>query len=74
MSIGQDRVRLTTKDSTLVLSFRQRVAQLIDECEGQRAKPQAKPEEVRLWALAMTAFEEGAMWAVKAAQMPGRQE
>jgi hypothetical protein len=28
------------------------------------------PEENRLWALAMTAYEEAAMWAVKAATMP----
>jgi hypothetical protein len=71
MSLGTDRVRVSfnlSKDS-LVDQIKELTAELIDLChENSRAGQNEKsPEELRLWALAMTAYEEAAMWAVKAA-------
>ncbi len=66
MSIGEDRVRVkfnTAKDS-LVNQIKQKTAELIDLCEQ---RPGAEAEEYRLWSLAMTHYEDAAMWAVKAA-------
>jgi len=63
MSIGEDRVRTTFNPSanTVVDQIKQKSAELIDICEGLRGK------NPRLAALAQTAFEEAAMWGVKAA-------
>jgi hypothetical protein len=63
MTIGEDRVRTSfnpAKD-TLVDQIKQRSAVLIDTCEL------LKERDPRLAALAQTAYEEAAMWAVKAA-------
>lgn len=63
MSIGEDRVRTSfnpSADST-VDKIKQQSAALIDLCET------LKPLDGRLAALAQTAYEEAAMWAVKAA-------
>jgi len=67
MTIGEDRVRIKFNPSadTTVDRIKQQTAHLIDFCETYRQ--QAGPEEARLWALAMTHFEDAAMWAVKAA-------
>ena len=62
-TIGEQRVRTTfnpSADST-VDQIKQKAAELIDMCEAFKTK------DPRLAALAQTAFEEGAMWAVKAA-------
>jgi hypothetical protein len=62
MSVGEDRVRLDFNpggDKT-VTEIKTLAAELIDLCETMKGK------DPRLVALAMTAFEEGAMWAVKA--------
>ena len=69
MTIGEDRVRVKFNPSadTTVDRIKQRTAELIDFCENYRK--QAGPEEARLWALAMTHYEDAAMWAVKAATM-----
>jgi hypothetical protein len=62
-TIGEQRVRTTFNPSAQsdVDTIKQKAAELIDLCEGLKAK------DGRLAALAQTAFEEGAMWAVKAA-------
>jgi hypothetical protein len=64
MSIGEDRVRTKFNPSAtaLVDQIKQQTAKLIDLCET--FKQQTDP---RLVALAQTAYEEAAMWAVKAA-------
>lgn len=66
MSVGQDRVRVEFNPSSndRVYLLKKMSAELIDMCAHSTDAP---PEEKRLWHLAMTAFEEGAMWAVKAA-------
>lgn len=63
MSIGEDRVRTKFNPSNLdgVDELKQKTAELIDMCEGLKAL------DGRLAALAQTAYEEAAMWAVKAA-------
>lgn len=72
MSIGKDRVRVKFNPSAtgLVDQIKQRTAELIDICNFYDFDLDDKivfPEEQRLWKLAMTAYEEAAMWAVKAA-------
>ena len=66
MTIGEERVRTTFNPSanTTVDQLKQKSAELIDLCEG------LKNREPRLAALAQTAYEEAAMWAVKAATAP----
>ena len=68
MTIGEDRVRtkFNPSASTAVDSIKQGTALLIDLCEQGKDHTE-DPEVGRLWALAQTAYEEAAMWAVKAA-------
>lgn len=63
MSVGENRVRVKFNPSadSDVDRIKQQTAQLIDLCEALKAK------EPRLASLAQTAYEEAAMWAVKAA-------
>ena len=63
MSIGQDRVRYNFNPSNngVVDDIKRKTAELIDMCE------RLKDQDGRLGALAQTAYEEAAMWAVKAA-------
>jgi hypothetical protein len=63
MSLGKERVRAGFNPSgdQRVESIKSLTAQLIDVCED------LKPLDPRLAALAQTAYEEAAMWAVKAA-------
>jgi hypothetical protein len=63
MTIGEDRVRtkFNPSENSTVDQIKQKTAVLIDLCETLR------PKEPRLAALAQTAYEEAAMWAVKAA-------
>jgi hypothetical protein len=70
-SLGQDRVRIdfnVNGDDNVTL-IKKKSAKLIDICES--LKPQdgsmMSSEKARLIALAQTAYEEAAMWAVKAA-------
>ena len=67
MTVGEDRVRVkfNPSDNSLVSQIKQRTAELIDLCNEQ--KVMAPHEANRLWALALTAYEEAAMWAVKGA-------
>lgn len=69
MTIGEDRVRVQFNPSAddLVSRIKQKTAELIDLCHQQ---PPKSGEEQRLWALAMTHYEDAAMWAVKAATAP----
>ena len=62
-TIGEERVRTEFNPSqdTLVDEIKQTTARLINLCEGLRMR------DARLVALAQTAYEEAAMWAVKAA-------
>ena len=63
MSIGEDRVRTKFNPSAngIVDQIKQKSAELIDICESLKGK------DGRLASLAQTAYEEAAMWAVKAA-------
>lgn len=63
MSLGEDRVRMSFNPTANaeVEAIKRMAADLIDKCELLKSK------DPRLAALAQTAFEDGAMWAVKAA-------
>ena len=72
MSLGEDRVRIkfNPSDNSLVSQIKQKAAELIDICNEARGEVPTNPSDAeiaRCWALAMTDFENGAMWAVKAA-------
>lgn len=71
MSLGEDRVRTKFNPSASgpVDVIKQKTAELIDMCEGGRTRNGAPvpAETQRLISLAQTAYEEAAMWAVKAA-------
>lgn len=62
-SIGEQRVRIefNSSNSGLVDQIKRKTAELINLCEDLKEK------DPRLAALAQTAYEEAAMWAVKAA-------
>lgn len=63
ITLGEKRVRTEfnpSKDS-IVDQIKQKSAELINLCEGLKEK------DGRLASLAQTSYEEGAMWAVKAA-------
>jgi hypothetical protein len=62
-TLGQNRVRLSFNPNSdgLVDQIKIKSAELIDLCEG------LKDKDPRLASLAQTAYEEAAMWAVKAA-------
>lgn len=61
-TIGEDRVRLSfnPNENPVVRAIKEDTAALIDFCETLKSK------DPRLAALAQTAYEEAAMWAVKA--------
>lgn len=67
MTIGEDRVRTKFNPSanTTVDKIKQQTAALIDLVDGLDTSPNG--ERVRCMRLAQTAYEEAAMWAVKAA-------
>jgi hypothetical protein len=62
-TLGEQRVRVSFNPSAdnEVDEIKAMAAELIDLCETLKKK------DARLASLAQTAFEEGAMWAVKAA-------
>lgn len=70
-TVGQNRVRVNFNPggTGLVDELKLKTADLIDSCDHNRqvAFNANEGEKVRLWSLAMTAYEEAAMWAVKAA-------
>lgn len=63
MTTGESRVRVSFNPNANaeVETIKRKTAELIDFCDGLKAK------DGRLAALAQTAYEEAAMWAVKAA-------
>lgn len=67
MSIGEDRVRIKFNPSAngAIDQIKQKSAELIDICDKLKDGPPS--EKSRCAALAMTSYEEAAMWAVKAA-------
>jgi hypothetical protein len=69
MSLGKDRVRIKFNPSTSsdVDKIKALTADIIDLCETARNKGSEDGEAQRLWALALTDYENAAMWAVKAA-------
>lgn len=62
-SIGEQRVRteFNPANNDVVSQIKQKSAEMINLCEELKAK------DARLASLAQTAYEEAAMWAVKAA-------
>lgn len=68
MSIGKDRVRagFNPSGNERVESIKSLTAQLIDICQDLKGTA-PNGELARLCSLAQTAYEEAAMWAVKAA-------
>jgi len=71
-SLGAKRVRESFNPSgdTMVDKIKRYTADLIDLCNEMRREGQERTdgdEQARLASLAMTAYEEAAMWAVKAA-------
>ena len=72
-TLGEKRVRVdfnVSKDA-YVSEIKQKAAELINLIDSAANKPEWNDETLKEWfrlkALALTAFEEGAMWAVKAA-------
>lgn len=71
LTLGEKRVRVEFNPSNVgnVNFFKEKTAELINVCED--LKPQdgsmMSGEKARLISLAQTAYEEAAMWAVKAA-------
>lgn len=79
LTLGQYRVGVTFNpgNNVLVDEIKRKSAELIDLCEKMKTpdvpRDQATTGEVgRLIALAQTHYEDGAMWAVKAATKPVR--
>ncbi len=73
-TLGEQRVRTEFNPSMLAITdqIKQKSAELINLIESMKiAEIQTgavlNGEQIRLFALAQTAFEEGAMWGVKAA-------
>lgn len=71
VSIGEQRVRtqFNPLNQDIVSQIKQKSAELINVCEDLKPKngSMISGEKARLISLAMTAYEEAAMWAVKAA-------
>lgn len=70
-SLGAQRVRESFNPSKneMVDKIKRYTADLIDLCNEESGKG-GKPEEQRLWWLAMTYYETAAMYGVKAATTP----
>jgi hypothetical protein len=69
-TLGQRRVRVAFNPGRIneVDKIKAKAAEFIDFCYEMQGR--ATNEEARVWALAMTAMEEAAMWAVKAMTTP----
>jgi hypothetical protein len=67
-TLGMDRVRMTFNPSNnyQVDNIKGRTSDLIDLCQDMKGAT-SNAETARLLSLAQTAYEEAAMWAVKAA-------
>lgn len=75
MTLGEQRVRVTFNPSLdgKVDQIKQKTAELINLCSDAKTTGHhlIDGETGRLWSLAMTSYEEAAMWAVKAATTAG---
>ena len=76
-TLGESRVRTIYNpdfDTKKVDTVKDTTAELIDLCETEKQASNSHPtsggEVARLWSLAQTAYEEAAMWAVKAITHP----
>lgn len=71
LTLGEKRVRIEFNPSGVgnVNFIKENSAKLINVCDEMKPKEGEKvePEKLRIIALAQTAYEEAAMWAVKAA-------
>lgn len=73
LTVGEQRVRTSFNpgNNSVVDQIKQKTAELINLIDGLRAPDSIQKEEfgeyVRLKSLAMTEYENAAMWAVKAA-------
>jgi len=71
LTLGEKRVRIEFNPSGVgnVNFIKENSAKLINVCDEMKPKEGeiVEPEKLRLIALAQTAYEEAAMWAVKAA-------
>jgi hypothetical protein len=67
MSIGSTRLPILPSDSPQIRAIKQKAAELIDLCYENKPSREANPEVERLWKFAEFLFEDGAMWAQKAA-------
>ncbi len=69
MTIGEERIRVSFNPSEdeLVAKIKGDSAALVDVLEQMKTSRTDEPGVLRLIALAQTAYEEAAMWAVKAA-------
>lgn len=72
-TLGEQRVRVefNPENNSYVDQIKQKTAELINLINDSMYKPSLSEEEIkefnRLKALAMTSYEEAAMWAVKSA-------
>jgi len=68
MTLGESRVRTSFNPSadSKVDEVKKLTANLIDICAELKNDSGVSGEEARLYSLAMTAYEEAAMWSVKA--------
>lgn len=68
-TLGEKRVRteFNPANSSVVDQLKQKSAELINLCSTIKTDEVNSAEVGRLVALAQTAYEQGAMWAVKAA-------
>jgi hypothetical protein len=74
-SLGASLVRedFNPSKNDLVAKIKRYSADLIDLCNDESSKIGGRPgdgETIRLWSLAMTHYEDAAMWATKAATTP----
>lgn len=71
MTQGETRVRIGENDNEITTQIKQRTAELMDLLDRETGgKQYANGEIPRLRALAQTAYEQAAMWAVKAVTTP----
>ena len=71
-SLGEYRVGVDFNPgkNPVVDEIKRKTAELIDLCRSASMDKLGDPEISRLWALALTHYEDAAMWAVKATTQP----
>ncbi len=68
MTLGEKRVRtdFNVSGDAKIDEIKNKTAELINMCIGMHGSEGGEYEQERLYSLAQTAYEEAAMWAVKA--------